>query len=383
MLVPLTFYLMTLAVMVFITVFSFAMSKEFFSAQIYKSARKKLLAINIVFILASSVVVSFVPREHTGFMTEIAIMWFLLQLFLSIIALLVKIFRVLYEKTSSHKVDESKRRFLRGLIWVPAISGVFYGGLYERRHIQFTNVEVDASSLPKLNGMKIAHLTDVHLGNFFSVNHLREVLTQIVQQSPDILAITGDIFDDVTLNDEAMKVIDSFTGYFPFGVYFCWGNHEYLRGIDHLKAIIAKTNIKLLNNSAVKILSGDKPLYILGVDYLDGERNPEVAKQRDAYLTKALADVPENAYKILLTHHSIFIDEAFKHNIDLTLAGHTHGGQFALAGMPLFHVFKYMMGEYRQGSSLAYVSRGAGSWFPYRIGCPPEVTMFNFVVKSS
>ena len=372
------FYVMTLAIMVVITVFSFAMSKEFFSAVIYKSARKKLLAINIFFMLASSIVVNFVPREHTGFMAEIAVMWFILQLFLSIIALLVKIFRFVYEKTSKQKVDEGKRRFLRGLIWVPAISGVFYGGLYERRHIQFTEINVDASSTPKLKGLKIAHLTDVHLGNFFSVARLQEVLTQIAQQSPDILAITGDIFDDVTLNDEAMKVIDSFTSYFPFGVYFCWGNHEYLRGIDHLRELMAKTNIKLLNNSSVKIYSGEKPVYILGVDYLDGERDPAMAKQRDAYLNKALKNVPENAYKILLTHHSIFIDEAFKHNIDLTMAGHTHGGQFAIAGMPLFHVFKYMMGEYRQNNCLAYVSRGAGSWFPYRIGCPPEVTMFKF-----
>lgn len=375
------FYVMILAVMVVITVFSFAMAKEFFAANIYKAARKKLLAINILFILASSIVANFVPREHTGFMAEIAIMWFLLQLFLSIIALFVKIFRIIYEKSAKHKVDESKRRFLRGLIWVPAISGVFYGGLYERRHIQFTNVEVDASSAPKLNGLKIAHLTDVHLGNFFSVAHLQEVLTQIVQQAPDILAVTGDIFDDETLNDEAMKVLDSFTPYFPFGVYFCWGNHEYIRNINHLREMMAKTNIQLLSNKSIKLYSGDKPVYILGVDYLDGERDPNMAQKREEYLSKALQDVPENAYKILLTHHSIFIDEAFKHNIDLTLAGHTHGGQFALAGMPLFHIFKYMMGKYTQNNCLAYVSRGAGSWFPYRIGCPPEVTMFNFVAK--
>lgn len=74
--------------------------------------------------------------------------------------------------------------------------------------------------------------------------------------------------------------------------------------------------------------------------------------------------------------HSIFIDEAFKHNIDLTLTGHTHGGQFAFLGIPIIPMFKYMRGRFEQNNSIGYVSRGAGSWFPYRIGCSPEVTYF-------
>ena len=278
-------------------------------------------------------------------------------------------------------MDESRRRFLRGVIWVPAVSATLYGGLYESRHIEFVEEEIDCTNVPKLNNLKIAQLTDVHLGNFFSVRQFYEVLNQIVKKAPDMLVVTGDIFDSGKVNDEAIKILNVFTSYFPFGVYFCWGNHEHLRGIEHLKQELAKTNIKVLNNESIKILSGDKPLYLLGVDYVD-EIGDEAKKLREQYVQKALSDVPENAYKILLAHHSIFIDEAFKYNIDLTLTGHTHGGQFAFFGIPLIPMFKYMRGRFTQNNCIGYVSRGAGSWFPYRIGCSPEITIFNFKIKA-
>ena len=83
------------------------------------------------------------------------------------------------------------------------------------------------------------------------------------------------------INDEAIKILNAFTPYFPFGVYFCWGNHEHIRGIKHLQEALSKTNIKVLNNQSVKILSGDKPLYLLGVDYVDERGGQESANMRE------------------------------------------------------------------------------------------------------
>ena len=118
--------------------------------------------------------------------------------------------------------------------------------------------------------------------------------------------------------------------YFPFGVYFCWGNHEHIRGIKHLQEALSKTNIKVLNNQSIKILSGDKPLYLLGVDYVDERGGQESANMREQYLQKSF----KKMYQKMLIRYCLliilfFIDEAFKHNINLTLTGHTHGGQFA------------------------------------------------------
>ena len=83
--------------------------------------------------------------------------------------------------------------FLRGCIWVPAISGALYGGLYEKNHIEFTNIDIDAGDYTRLNRLKIAQLSDVHLGRFFSVKQLQDVLNQIIQQRADMLVLTGDI----------------------------------------------------------------------------------------------------------------------------------------------------------------------------------------------
>ena len=90
-----------------------------------------------------------------------------------------------------------------------------------------------------------------------------------------------------------------------------------------------------------------------------------------------MKDVPENAVKVLLAHHPDFFDGAAEYGVDLALAGHTHGGQIGAFGVSLAPpVFKYMRGVYRVGQTLGYVHSGNGSWFPYRLGCPPEIAVF-------
>ncbi len=375
------FALMTIGCLLVITGLVFLLSGEIFSQTVKKSARRKLLVIDLIIAAVFFIVYpSVMTKDYGGILAEITVLWFVLQLFLIILAVIVKLLRLIYEKTKGAPVDESRRRFLRGCIWVPAISGALYGGLYEKNHIEFTNIDIDAGDYTRLNRLKIAQLSDVHLGRFFSVKQLQDVLNQIIQQRADMLVLTGDIFDSArgSDNDEAIKVLNAYSQFFPFGVYFCWGNHEHYRGIEHLKEELEKTNIQVLKNAAVKVLSGDKPFYVMGVDFATGDMEDDVVALREAYVEEALATVPDNAYKILLAHHSIFIDEAVKYNINLTLTGHTHGGQFGFMGIPVFPMFKYMRGLVEQNGCIGYINRGAGSWFPFRIGCPPEVTFFNF-----
>lgn len=155
------------------------MQRNNISANVYKSARKKLIIINIVAIVGFIVLYPKILNfEYASIIIKLVVMWYILQVFLSIIAFLVKIFRLIYEKTSGTKVDESRRRFLHGIIWVPAISATLYGGLYESRSIEFVEQEINCTIFPKLNGLKIAHLTDVHLGNFFFVKQFYELLNK-------------------------------------------------------------------------------------------------------------------------------------------------------------------------------------------------------------
>ena len=91
-----------------------------------------------------------------------------------------------------------------------------------------------------------------------------------------------------------------------------------------------------------------------------------------------MKDVPANAVKVLLAHHPDFFDGAAEQGVELVLSGHTHGGQIGFLGVPIVPpVFKYMRGVYHIGSTMGYVHSGNGSWFPYRLGCPPEIAVFT------
>ncbi len=373
------FFLITTSIMIVITLISLSLSKQYFPLRSYKKYRKRFFLFNLFIIMLTSLShLNSISKENDKILFTVVAIWLALQLLLIIFSFIVMVIRNIFEKISSHRVDESKRNFLCGLIWLPAVSTALYGSLYESRHIQFTDFTIKVPDAPELDGIKAVQMSDVHLGNFFSVEKLEATLIQILKTSPDILLLTGDIFDDIETNDRAIAVFDKYAAQFPLGIYFCWGNHEYIRDIDHLREALSHSQVKLLFNDSVKIIDGVRPLYILGVDFLGGERDEAAAVEREQYVQSALAGVPENAYKILLAHHPIFIDNAFIHHIDLTLTGHTHGGQFAFLGIPLFPAFKYMMGMFKQDNYYGYVSRGAGSWFPCRVGCPPEITTFTF-----
>ena len=94
-----------------------------------------------------------------------------------------------------------------------------------------------------------------------------------------------------------------------------------------------------------------------------------------------MVNVPDDAVKILLAHHPEFIDDGAERNCALTLTGHTHGSQFGIFGVPLFPVFKYTRGVVKIGDSFGYVHVGNGSWFPFRLGCPPEIAYFTLKAK--
>ena len=122
--------------------------------------------------------------------------------------------------------------------------------------------------------------------------------------------------------------------------------------------------------------AGEQPLYFAGVDYpfAHGEAFRE---QRRAFAAQAFASVPQGAVAVLLAHHPEFIDDGAAHGAALTLTGHTHGCQFGVLGLPLLPLFKYNRGLVHTGGHTGCVHSGNGSWFPCRIGCPPEIAYFT------
>lgn len=302
--------------------------------------------------------------------------------------------------------DASRRTFIKaGSVAIPAlcygVSG--YGIFAKSSDLEVFRYAPVIKDLPaELAGMRIAQLSDTHLGVFVSLDKLDEMLRIIEAEKPDVLVITGDFIDGIGWTEEAVSRVDALARSLPYGAYFCWGNHEYLRDAPRIARALDASSIIVLKNASACVIEAERPLWFLGVDY-PWVRNLMIGEQeRERMIQEALQGVPNDAVTVLLAHHSDFIEQGTKYNIDLTLAGHTHGGQFAFGQTALLPVqYRYMRGFYNadgamgnirggakdaptvvgDGSPMGYVNSGAGSWFPMRWGCPPEITILTLTRK--
>ena len=323
------------------------------------------------------------PLLSDGATVSLAAVFFLAVMFLFLFVLAAIVVRALYRRALAAPEDAGRRRLLKaaGAYPAAALGMALYGNLYERRATVERRYDIPVAA-PALAGYTIAQLSDVHLGMFFSLEQLEQLLEQTAAASPDALLLTGDIFDHPAWTADAVRLIDRFVPAFPDGIWYCHGNHEHMRGIALVEESLAASRIRLLKNGAQCVKEGAQPLYFAGVDYPMSEyrqRRDAEAFQREkaAYAKAALAALPENAVTVLLAHHPEFIDDAAEYGVRLVLTGHTHGSQFGIFGMPLFPVFKYTRGIVEKGRTTGYVHSGNGSWFPYRLGCPPEIAYFT------
>ena len=351
----------------------------------------KLFAAADLFIIAVIVggwaVRSHVPETFVSVFGNLATIFFTSQLICGILVICAVVVRFFYRKFHKPtKFDPARRRALvHGMIYPLASLAIsLYGNRIEKNSDVENFYDVPVKNLPPdLEGFKLAQISDIHLGAYYSLERLEALLTRVADAKPDLLAITGDIFDDVDMNPSAIKLVDSFCDKFKFGIFYIHGNHEHFRGIYQIEQMIRQTNIKMLVNRSVNVTS---KLYIHGVDYpsrapITSSNDKDVENRfreaRRSYVAGTMIDVPDDAIKILLAHHPEFIDDGAEGNFVLTLTGHTHGSQFGIFGVPLFPVFKYTRGLVKIGDSLGYVHVGNGSWFPLRIGCPPEIAYFT------
>ena len=298
---------------------------------------------------------------------------------LALVAVVVSV-RFFLRTLENAPYDAERRRVLKNAALYPA-AGVLlssYGAFIERNHTVRRDYTIPIPNLPpEADGMVIAQISDVHLGMFFSVEDFDALLTEAAAGGADLLAVTGDVFDDERLNARAAEVLAAHAGDFRDGIWYCIGNHEYYHdGRPIVDRMAGEGAVHVVLNSAARV-AGRGALYIAGVDY-PFARGDGFYTQKEAYFTAAMADVSRDAVTVLLAHHPEFIDDAAAHGgVPLTLTGHTHGSQFGILGLPLFPVFKYTRGMVRIGDSYGYVHTGNGSWFPLRIGCPPEIAYFR------
>jgi hypothetical protein len=288
-------------------------------------------------------------------------------------------------------LSPGRRRFLEQAAYTvsaaPFVAGV-YGLFYGRLNLEVTRQRIRLRRLPKaFDGFRIAQLSDIHIGPFMSAEEIRKYIAICNQQKPDLVTLTGDFITwDPSTHGAAVEALSGLKA--PFGIFGSMGNHEYWSEVEEsIARLFAARGIRILRQQSAPILSGGATLNLLGVDY-QGVRGG--APSHGAHLVRRYLEniehlVRSDTANILMSHNPNTFERAPDLGIDLSLAGHTHGGQVTLEYIhpdlsPSRLITPYVRGWFQKGDAQLYVNRGIGTIFvPMRLGAPPEITIYELV----
>ncbi len=337
----------------------------------------------------------FIAPEHENYhlMVYGALVWLFGQLILLIIQPAIYVAHKLIKRnrplnqqaTPSKRLTMTRREFLHSTLAVAPLfaCGVSTRGIYEAQvDMSVQRYSLVMPDLPAdLAGFKIGQVSDTHLGPYFDLARLDSVIQLLAAEKPDLVVITGDFADDLNLLKPAIEKFNVLQPSIPYGLYFCYGNHDYFQNLDFVRNELYQSKIKVLENESKLILAGQRPFYLMGVDYPWADISHSginvSAGKRQQFFAAAQQNVPNHAFKVLMAHHPDCLIDGFAARIPLTLAGHTHGGQVVIGGKSLLSPYTYMRGLYKENNVYGYVNSGAGQWFPFRLGCPPEISLFT------
>ena len=221
----------------------------------------------------------------------------------------------------------------------------------------------------------IVHLSDLHVRPTL---RLREKLLvkKVNNLKPDLIVITGDTLEKPTEISTALELLKSMKP--SIGTYVVLGNTDYRKlKQDQLAKLFKRAGVTPLINENTLLHFPNGAVSIAGVD--------DPVHKRDN-LEKTLKGIPDGMPVILLSHSPEIYPRALVKDVDLILAGHTHGGQIGIPWLVKMSNYAnrspYMKGLFHDGKSFMYVNKGIGTkMFPIRFLCPPEITVLKFVVS--
>lgn len=273
----------------------------------------------------------------------------------------------------------SRRTFIRGAVAAaPPVMATFGTGfaLSQLDEFRIRRLDIPLAALPAaLNGLTIAHVTDVHVGDFTNGRTLQKIAQATNELRADLVLMTGDLINRrISDLPAAMDMVTRMDA--RHGLFMCQGNHDLFEGREVFSRGVRSAGTKLLTNSNETLRINGQLVQILGLQwgFGDGRRsggNDAIGSS----MPSLLAQRNPQAFPIMLAHHPHAFDWARQANIPLTLAGHTHGGQLmATHGFGFGPwMYKYWSGLYREGDAACVVSNGVGNWFPLRINAPAEI----------
>jgi len=278
--------------------------------------------------------------------------------------------------------DDSFRTFTRvGLV---AIGLIFvYGYTVGQTRLRTREFDIPTRSLPTaLDGLRIAQISDVHMGQNLEPQKLRSYVERVNALSADLICVTGDLIDSPHADMERFLPIFAELRA-RYGVFAILGNHDHASGADRVADAFRRlTDIVLLRDAHVPVPIGASELHLIGLD----DRGIDWARglRHDPKLDDLFTHVPGGAPVVLLNHRPDLFEHAAALGIGLTLSGHTHGGQIAMPWItgrylnPSRFITRYDRGLYEKAGCFLYTNCGLGVTSQrVRICTPREISVFR------
>ncbi len=281
-------------------------------------------------------------------------------------------------RAAGREFHSGRRRFL-GAAGVTAVCGPVvatgFGTYIARKPAKVTMVDLPIANLDRdLEGLRLVHLSDIHLSPFLSRRELRRVVDLANELRANVALVTGDLItsgsdplDDCLAELRRLRA--------DAGVFGCLGNHEiYARAEDYVAAHGRPMGLRFLRGEAETLRFGGASLNIAGVDY---------QRKGSRYLPGAEGLVRADAANLLLSHNPDVFPVAAAQGFDAMLSGHTHGGQVRVEILhqsvsPALFYTPYTQGLYTLSRCTAFVTSGVGTvGVPVRLGTEPEIALIS------
>jgi predicted MPP superfamily phosphohydrolase len=270
------------------------------------------------------------------------------------------------ERLNSLAASDTPLRELAG-----NLSKVAKVALDEANSLTLEKVEITLARLPKkLDGLKIIHLSDTHHSPFTNLEHIARAVAVANRLKPDMFMLTGDyVSHERKYIEPVAKVLGKLKS--EFGAYACLGNHDHWTDAELVTKHFREAGINVLINEGFRFEARGGSFWLAGVDdYMVGKTD----------LAAALRGSFPDEMKLLLAHNPVIFRQAARAEVDLTLSGHTHGGQIKIRDKEkrILPRRKLSSGLHRRKTSQIYITRGIGTVvLPVRYQCPPEISLLE------
>ncbi len=342
---------------------------------------KILLSLIVFFSFNQLMLTRFLQRTMGFELSEFAIMcstWLLVTVILCAIILIIYDLLCIIFRKSKIKIFNPNTRAISFFAVSMLLAVLSISNALQVPSVK--EIELKVEDMPGLNGLKIAVLADLHIGTFYDEEWIKEVVKRTNEAKPDVIALAGDVIDS-SVYESAHIAEELGQLKAKYGTYLALGNHEYYRGLDSWVEEFKKTGLNVLINSHKEIKIGSDTLVIGGTaDLASLSFNTAGLLNNQTHDIEKTFEGSPNSFRFLIDHQPKVAENNSKHEVDLQVSGHTHGGLIPVL-QPIIAMFNdgFVSGHYKVNEMDLIVSNGAGLWagLPMRLFVPNEIVIIK------